>query len=59
MRAALADPAWEFDTEETRLKEWGVTERRTIPLDANDVARIEDALATGVLLPHGCFHRPA
>ncbi len=46
---------WEYDTDETRLQEWGVRERAFVALSASDVAEIEQALRTGTPMPHDRF----
>ena len=46
---------WEYDTEETKLEEWGVVERKAVPLPPEHLSELEGALRAGKPLPHDHF----
>jgi len=46
---------WEYDTPETELEEFGVRNEKWIAVNEEQLAAIERALSSGVLLPHDYF----
>ena len=46
---------WEYDTEETRMEEWGITERKVVPMPPDHLAELEAAMQSGTPLPHDHF----
>ena len=53
--AAWLSQFWEYDTEETRMEEWGITARKVVPLPPEHLAELEAAMQSGTPLPHDHF----